>query len=207
MHMARARDNLVLADEASWGPSEEHPDLDALNEARKLEQAFEAAWMLESTRNADEDFRAWMRDSLHESRNLVAELRPEQTEYVDTDVKVPAVYVYAVVGLDARGDVVARSRPALAVLFPGHHIDHFRLACAVRYPTVDTALSVRPDIAPPPAPGPRTQTWPSGSPWSSTAFSAPSTPASGCPSGTAAGPTQAAVPRSVMRACTTGRSA
>jgi len=44
------------------------------------------------------------------SRNLVAELGADVRSYRDSNVVVPATYVYAMLGFDADGDIVARSR-------------------------------------------------------------------------------------------------
>ncbi len=70
-------------------------------------------------------------------RNLVAELHPEQSGYTDREVKVPAAYLYAVFGLDAEGEIVAHSRPNLAVVAACLDHDVLRLDCNVR--TIDVA--------------------------------------------------------------------
>jgi len=49
-------------------------------------------------------------------RNLVAELRADTRSFRDTNVEVPAAYVYAVLALDAEGEVIGRSRVVSAVV-------------------------------------------------------------------------------------------
>lgn len=84
-------------------------------------------------------------------RNLVAELRPEQTAYRDDEVEAPAAYLYAVLGLDARGEIVARSRPDLAVVAARPEREVLRLACRARI--VDVAPSLSTDRVAIDAPG------------------------------------------------------
>ncbi len=63
-------------------------------------------------------------------RNLVTELGADVRSYRDTNVVVPAVYAYAIVGLDADGSIVARSRPARAVLHERDRgVRHLGLRC------------------------------------------------------------------------------
>lgn len=50
------------------------------------------------------------------ARTLVAELGVDASGYRDTNVDVPAAYVYAVLALDADGEVIGRSRVVKAVL-------------------------------------------------------------------------------------------
>jgi hypothetical protein len=84
-------------------------------------------------------------------RNLVAELGPEQTTYRDHEVEAPAAYLYAVLGLDARGEIVARSRPDLAVVAARPEREVLRLSCRARI--VDTAPTLSTDRAAVDAPG------------------------------------------------------
>lgn len=73
--LARAFDNVTDASKREWVADEEHPDLNALNEAQKLQQAFELAWELDSTQSAPADQRAWFDQSRTESAKLVEALR------------------------------------------------------------------------------------------------------------------------------------
>lgn len=61
-------------------------------------------------------------------RNLVAELGPDADSYVDGAVIVPASYLYVVLGLDAEGEIVARSRVDRARL-GDPTIERLRLTC------------------------------------------------------------------------------
>jgi protein tyrosine phosphatase (PTP) superfamily phosphohydrolase (DUF442 family)/cytochrome c556 len=76
--MTRAHDNLVELDKRAWALDPEHPDVDALNEATKILQAFENAQDLGQVRAGPDDLRGWMEDSLVESRALVAALREQR---------------------------------------------------------------------------------------------------------------------------------
>ena len=49
-------------------------------------------------------------------RNLVAELGADARGFRDTNVEVPAAYVYVVLALDAEGEIIGRSRVVEAVL-------------------------------------------------------------------------------------------
>lgn len=69
--LARASDNVADASKRNWVADEEHPDLDALNEAEKLEQAFAVAFALEETQHGPADQKQWFEASLAESRKLV----------------------------------------------------------------------------------------------------------------------------------------
>ncbi len=66
----------------------------------------------------------------HGERNLVAELGADTTAYVDTALEVPGQYLYVVLGLDAAGEIVARSEPASVTLVAASdHVDAMRLRC------------------------------------------------------------------------------
>ena len=63
----------------------------------------------------DADVRAWQLWKIQIRpetgfRNLVAEVGAEVTSVRDTNVAAPAKYLYAVIGVNSQGDVVARSR-------------------------------------------------------------------------------------------------
>jgi hypothetical protein len=73
--LARASDNVADASKRNWVADEEHPDLDALNEAEKLEQAFAAAFALDETQHGPADQKRWFEASLAESRKLVDALQ------------------------------------------------------------------------------------------------------------------------------------
>lgn len=64
-------------------------------------------------------------------RNLVAEVGPDVGSIRDTSVVAPAKYLYAVVGLDHAGEVVARSRVVAVRLGEArrHDIEQLRLDC------------------------------------------------------------------------------
>lgn len=61
-------------------------------------------------------------------RNLVAELGADASSYVDGAVTAPASYLYVVLGLDAEGEIVARSRVDRARL-GDPSIERLRLTC------------------------------------------------------------------------------
>jgi len=64
------------------------------------------------------------------SRNLVAELGADVRSYRDSNVVVPAGYVYAILGLDADGDIVVSSRPSRVVLHErDRKLDILKLDC------------------------------------------------------------------------------
>ncbi len=65
------------------------------------------------------------------ARNLVAEVGADVMSYHDTAVTGPAVYLYAVLGLDAEGTIVAQSRVD-KVRVQGKDIGHLRLECDAR---------------------------------------------------------------------------
>jgi hypothetical protein len=65
-------------------------------------------------------------------RNLVAELGADTHSYVDSNVEVPAGYLYAVLGLDEEGQVVARSRVVHVRLKErSDRVEMLRLECSV----------------------------------------------------------------------------
>ena len=85
----------------------------------------------------------------HGERALIAELRPEVTTFVDTDVLVPAHYIYGVLGVDASGEVIARSPAVPANLATQPAGDkHLRLNCRpmITIDVVDDATAVPPSI-------------------------------------------------------------
>ena len=76
--LARAHDHLVELGRRDWQPDPEHPDVDALNQAAQVLQAFEAAQDLGQVRAGPDDLRGWMTDALAESRALVEALRAQR---------------------------------------------------------------------------------------------------------------------------------
>jgi protein tyrosine phosphatase (PTP) superfamily phosphohydrolase (DUF442 family)/cytochrome c556 len=70
VQMSRAYDNLVELDKRAWALDPEHPDIDALNEAVQIRQAFESAQELAQVVAGPDDLREWMAQSLVESRKL-----------------------------------------------------------------------------------------------------------------------------------------
>lgn len=86
--------------------------------------------------HSDLDVRSWQLWNLQVApetgvRNLVAEVGSDTTAFRDADVEAPAKYLYAVVGLNGEGDVVARSRVVAVRLGerPHRDIEHLRLDC------------------------------------------------------------------------------
>ena len=83
----------------------------------------------------DLDVRGWQLWNLqvrpvHGTRNLVAELGADAHGYVDTEVEVPAAYLYAVLALNGDGEVIARSRVSYVSLAEHHdRIEILRLQC------------------------------------------------------------------------------
>jgi len=85
----------------------------------------------------------------HGDRVLVAELRPDTTNYVDTDVEVPAHYAYVVLGVDSTGEVIARSAPApVQLVDPPAHDRPLRLKCRplIAIDGIDPAVTPSPSI-------------------------------------------------------------
>ncbi|MDW3217713.1 MAG: hypothetical protein R8F63_03785 [Acidimicrobiales bacterium] len=83
----------------------------------------------------------------HGHRNLVAELGADRQSYTDVDVEVPGAYLYAVLGLDGDGEVIARSRIVPVKL--QHHdiaVEPMRLTCEPH--RTDTATDVVADRPP-----------------------------------------------------------
>ena len=84
----------------------------------------------------DLDVRAWQLWNLqvrpvHGSRNLVAQVGADVRSFTDRDVEVPAVYLYAVLGLDNNGEIIARSRiDSVKFLERDIAIEPMRLECA-----------------------------------------------------------------------------
>jgi protein tyrosine phosphatase (PTP) superfamily phosphohydrolase (DUF442 family) len=71
VEISRTWDNLVLLSKIGWKPDPEHPDLDALNEARKLSQAFSASAKLLESEERPEDFRRLTTESVEHARDLL----------------------------------------------------------------------------------------------------------------------------------------
>jgi protein tyrosine phosphatase (PTP) superfamily phosphohydrolase (DUF442 family)/cytochrome c556 len=77
--LARAHDNVADAMKRAWAADAAHPDLDALNEAEKLEQAFAAAFALDETQQGPADQQQWFERSRAESSKLVDALKRLRT--------------------------------------------------------------------------------------------------------------------------------
>lgn len=75
VQMSRAHDYLVELMERDWAADSDHPDVDALNEASKIMQAFEAAQDLVTVKAGPADMRDWFASSLTESRKLTEALQ------------------------------------------------------------------------------------------------------------------------------------
>jgi protein tyrosine phosphatase (PTP) superfamily phosphohydrolase (DUF442 family)/cytochrome c556 len=71
VRMARAHDHLVELEKRQWALDPEHPDVDALNKAVQIRQAFESAQDLTQVVSGPEDLRTWMAQSLADSRTFV----------------------------------------------------------------------------------------------------------------------------------------
>jgi hypothetical protein len=83
-------------------------------------------------------------------RNLVAELGADAHGYRDTNVEVPAAYVYAVLALDADGEIIGRSRVVEAVLHErDRRIEPLHLGCDGHRTETDRAEldAAAPDLA------------------------------------------------------------
>lgn len=76
----RAHDNLALLAKRNWAPDPDHPDLDAVNEAAKLRQTFEAAAAMDEVQKRPEDFRTWLTETVKWSRELHESLQAAATE-------------------------------------------------------------------------------------------------------------------------------
>ena len=77
--LTRAKDNLALAEKNGWQPDPAHPDIDGLQEARKMLEAFEAAETLEEFKDGEDDYRRWFSESTTASRRLVEALKHAKT--------------------------------------------------------------------------------------------------------------------------------
>ncbi len=108
------------------------------------------AWRVDSDRTVA-SWQLWNLQTRPErgSRNLVAELGADVRSYRDPEVAVPAAYVYAVIGLDADGEIVARSRLSSAVLQErDRKLDILRLDCAAHRAELDDAADAAVELAP-----------------------------------------------------------
>jgi len=72
--ISRAYDHLKALKKKNWKTDPEHPDLSALNEARKLAEAFAGAAKLEEVASRPEDFRKWNDKSLEQAEKLAKKL-------------------------------------------------------------------------------------------------------------------------------------
>jgi hypothetical protein len=95
VELSRAHDYAVELGERDWRADPEHPDVDALNEATKLLQAYEVACELEEVRTGDAEFRSWFEASRDASRDLVDALERlsagDASGAADADVHFAAV--------------------------------------------------------------------------------------------------------------------
>ncbi len=73
--LSRAHDNIALLSERAWEPDSEHPDLDALNEAVQLRDAYAVAVDLPEVQAGPVDQRDWFDESREVSAQLVEELK------------------------------------------------------------------------------------------------------------------------------------
>ena len=72
--IARAHDQVQELSQRQWSADAEHPDLDAVNEARTLAGAFEFACGLDEVRNGPAQLAEWFEASRTEAHSLVTEL-------------------------------------------------------------------------------------------------------------------------------------
>jgi hypothetical protein len=72
--ISRANDNIEALGKRTWAADPDHPDVDAVNEASKLFQAFEAICELGEVKNGPQDQADWFVSSREDSRKLRAEL-------------------------------------------------------------------------------------------------------------------------------------
>lgn len=75
VEITRVSDHLALLAKNEWKPDPEHPDLDPLNEAAKMESLFARCMALPETADAPPDYRGWMQDSENEAVRLVERIR------------------------------------------------------------------------------------------------------------------------------------
>ena len=105
-------------------------------------------WRTEST--AISTFQLWRLELRVDDaqRVLVTEVGADTSSATDTGVSAPGAYLYAVLGLDDSGEVVARSRVD-RVRFRDPSIEHLRLDCdkvTDEVPATDTAPAIAPSI-------------------------------------------------------------
>jgi protein tyrosine phosphatase (PTP) superfamily phosphohydrolase (DUF442 family) len=80
IRVSRAHDHLKLLSRRDWEEDPQHPDVDAFNEAGKLEELFERGRNLEEVKARPEDFQRWMNDSSEESGLLCDHLAKDRKE-------------------------------------------------------------------------------------------------------------------------------
>lgn len=105
---------------------------------------------------SEADVRSWQLWNIqvrpvHGHRNLVAELGADVQSFTDVNVEVPASYLYAVLGLDGDGEIVARSR-IVPVKLAHRQVDvePMRLTCEPHRtdePTRDAVTDAPPSFA------------------------------------------------------------
>jgi protein tyrosine phosphatase (PTP) superfamily phosphohydrolase (DUF442 family)/cytochrome c556 len=71
----RAFDNLKALAKRDWAPDPEHPDLDAVNEAAKLQELFAQSEKFDECRSQEADFREWLTGSTEWSTKLQSALK------------------------------------------------------------------------------------------------------------------------------------
>ena len=72
---SRTHDFLVELEENGWKPDPMNPDVDALNEAQKLHEAFALGAGIDEVLSKPKDFRGWWKDSVDHSAGLVDALQ------------------------------------------------------------------------------------------------------------------------------------
>jgi protein tyrosine phosphatase (PTP) superfamily phosphohydrolase (DUF442 family)/cytochrome c556 len=74
VEITRAFDHLKDLDKRQFAADPAHPDVDALNEARKLQKLFEVCMDTPEQKSGKDDFQRWLRESLDDSRSLTRAL-------------------------------------------------------------------------------------------------------------------------------------
>jgi Ni/Co efflux regulator RcnB len=131
------------------------PDVDAVVELSCGPRVTDDAAAVKCEWRAGDDLqvRAWQLWNLQVrpekgTRNLVAELGADVVSYTDTEVSVPAAYLYAVLGLDGNGEIIARSRLQSVTLGErDREIEQLRLECAAHRVETDGRSDARPEFA------------------------------------------------------------
>ncbi len=77
--LSRAHDNVAMLSKREWKLDPQHPDVDAINEAQKLHDAYVLSLELPEVQEGPQDLREWFEESRDASLELIAELRTAHT--------------------------------------------------------------------------------------------------------------------------------